>query len=126
MMVSGEMSKDLMQFRIDSYLTRISGMKFRTAELDEDDYKKWDNTIKLYRAKQNNFLYIATYPRRFTVNNIEQDMTRLQEETGRKGKDLFMPLRTTLTGRHEGPEMKVLLPLIGRERVVARLQGEEA
>jgi len=84
MIVSGEMAKDLLQFRIDSYLTRIHGMKFRTAELDDADYKKWDATIKLYRAKQDNFLYIATYPRRFTVENIERDMTRLQEETGRK------------------------------------------
>ena len=84
MMVSGEMSKELVEFRMDSYLTRISGMKFRTAELDEDDLKKWDATIKLYQAKQDNFLYVATYPRRFTIENIERDMTRLQEETGRK------------------------------------------
>jgi len=84
MIVSGEMAKELVGFRIDSYLTRISGMKFRTAELSDKDYKKWDSTIKLYRAKQDNYLYIATYPRRFTVENIEQDMTRLQEETGRK------------------------------------------
>ena len=84
MLVSGEMSKDLVQFRIDSYLTQISGMKFRTSELDDDDYKKWDTMIKLYRAKQENFLFVATYPRRFTVDNMARDMTRLQETTGRK------------------------------------------
>lgn len=59
-------------------------------------------------------------------NTWKEWTSAVKEETGRKGKDLFMPLRTTLTGRHEGPEMKALLPLIGRERVVARLQGEEA
>lgn len=90
MIVSGEMSKEALEFRIDSYLTRISGMKFRTAELDDDDYKKWDSTIKLYKAKQDNFLYVATYPRRFTVDHIERDMTRLQEETGRKASVLCM------------------------------------
>ncbi len=84
MITSGEMSKDLIEFRVDSYLTQISGMKFRTAELDDDDYKKWDTTIKLYKAKQENFLFVATYPRRFTVDNMARDMTRLQETTGRK------------------------------------------
>lgn len=43
--------------------------------------------------------------------------------TGRKGKALFMPLRLALTGLDHGPELKNLLPLIGRERAEARLRG---
>lgn len=50
----------------------------------------------------------------------------LKEATGRKGKTLFMPLRHALTGQPRGPEMAVLLPLIGREKVIARLNGEAA
>ncbi len=46
--------------------------------------------------------------------------------TGRKGKDLFLPLRLALTGRDHGPEMKRFLPFIGRARAVARLRGERA
>lgn len=45
----------------------------------------------------------------------------LKEETGRKGKPLFLPLRRALTGRDHGPDMAALLPLIGRERALARL-----
>ena len=41
--------------------------------------------------------------------------------TGRKGKTLFMPLRLALTGVDHGPELAALLPLIGREKVLARL-----
>ncbi len=41
--------------------------------------------------------------------------------TGRKGKTLFHPLRLALTGEEQGPELKLLLPLIGRERVLRRL-----
>ncbi|WP_420431686.1 glutamate--tRNA ligase [Hyphobacterium sp.] len=47
----------------------------------------------------------------------------LKAETGRKGKDLFLPLRLALTGQRHGPDMSELLPLIGRERVLRRLQG---
>jgi glutamyl-tRNA synthetase len=45
----------------------------------------------------------------------------LKLESGRKGKALFEPLRLALTGRHDGPDLKSLLPLIGREEVVRRL-----
>jgi glutamyl-tRNA synthetase len=44
----------------------------------------------------------------------------LKSSTGRKGKQLFMPLRLALTGLDHGPELAALLPLIGRERVVER------
>ena len=46
--------------------------------------------------------------------------------TGAKGRDLFHPLRLALTARESGPEMKKLLPLMGRARVLARLKGETA
>jgi glutamyl-tRNA synthetase len=45
----------------------------------------------------------------------------LKEKSGRKGKSLFMPLRLALTGRDHGPDMASLLPLIGKERALARL-----
>ncbi len=49
--------------------------------------------------------------------------TALKEETGRKGKQLFMPLRLSLTGLSHGPDMGPLLPLIDRDRIVERLVG---
>jgi glutamyl-tRNA synthetase len=46
--------------------------------------------------------------------------------TGAKGRGLFHPLRLALTGLEHGPELKKLLPLIGRDRVLARLEGKTA
>jgi glutamyl-tRNA synthetase len=46
--------------------------------------------------------------------------------TGAKGRALFHPLRLALTGRENGPELKKLLPLIGRAKALARLKGETA
>ncbi len=45
----------------------------------------------------------------------------LKEHTGRKGKNLFMPLRLALTGQQHGPDMANLLPLIGEEATKVRL-----
>ena len=46
--------------------------------------------------------------------------------TGTKGRALFHPLRLALTAREHGPELKKLLPLIGRAKALARLKGETA
>ncbi len=45
----------------------------------------------------------------------------LKEQTGRRGKALFLPLRLALTGRPDGPELKNLLPLLGRKACQDRL-----
>ncbi len=47
--------------------------------------------------------------------------TALKASSGRTGKALFLPLRRALTGLDHGPDMAALLPLIGRERTLARL-----
>ena len=52
--------------------------------------------------------------------------TAVKDATGAKGKALFLPLRQAITGLDQGPEMGALLPLIGREKVRARLLGETA
>ena len=38
--------------------------------------------------------------------------TAVKDATGRKGKNLFMPLRKALTGQAHGPDMSALLPLL--------------
>jgi glutamyl-tRNA synthetase len=59
--------------------------------------------------------------------NVWQQWTKaLGESTGVKGRALFHPLRLALTGCEHGPELKKLLPLIGRARALARLNGEAA
>lgn len=50
----------------------------------------------------------------------------LKATTGRGGKALFLPLRLSLTGHPQGPDMAALLPLIGRDQAVARLKAAAA
>ena len=47
----------------------------------------------------------------------------LKERTGRKGADLFMPLRVALTGQVHGPELALLLKLMSPQTVRRRLQA---
>ncbi len=60
------------------------------------------------------------------TNTWKEWTTAVKDITGAKGKMLFMPLRQALTGLGHGPDMGSLLPLIGRARVEARLNGQNA
>ncbi len=51
-------------------------------------------------------------------------IAEVKNRTDRKGKTLFMPLRKALTGMEHGPELNVLLPLIGPDKVSERLQAK--
>ena len=62
----------------------------------------------------------------WSENTWSEWTAAVKSRTGAKGKALFHPLRLALTGRESGPELKSLLPLIGRDRVLARLEGKRA
>ncbi len=72
--------------------------------------------------------FLATAHRILTDAPFDADIWRtltgaLKNETGRKGKTLFLPLRRALTGLDHGPDMAQFLPLIGRDQALARLAG---
>jgi nondiscriminating glutamyl-tRNA synthetase len=48
-------------------------------------------------------------------------VTALKKRTGLKGKQLFAPLRAALTGKMQGPELKSILPLLGKQVILERL-----
>lgn len=68
----------------------------------------------------------ALLPQILDSDSWQQWTNALKEKTGRKGKELFLPLRLALTGREDGPELKHLLGLMDRARVLARLEGKAA
>ena len=60
---------------------------------------------------------LALLPARpWTTATWSEWTTAVKAATGRKGKDLFMPLRKALTGRANGPEMADVMPLLQKIR----------
>jgi len=49
-------------------------------------------------------------------------LSQLEKKTGRRGKDLYAPLRAAVTGKMKGPELAKTLPLLGKERIIRRLR----
>ena len=59
-------------------------------------------------------------PEPWDAGTFKTWMERVKAVSGRKGKALFMPVRLAVTGRPSGPELADLLPLVGREGMLAR------
>lgn len=50
-------------------------------------------------------------------------MKKVQETTGIRGKDLWMPVRVALTGQPHGPELPVLVEFLGLDKVRRFIRG---
>jgi glutamyl-tRNA synthetase len=69
--------------------------------------------------------FFAAAARAFDESSADlKQLTKiLKERTGRRGADLFMPLRVALTGQAHGPELGPLLKLMSPETARRRLES---
>ena len=58
-------------------------------------------------------------------NTWDKWIEAIKSYTDRRGKELFIIIRRALTAMDSGPELKVLLPLIGKEKIQQRLRGTD-
>lgn len=58
----------------------------------------------------------------YTVETINAALKSVQKETGHKGKALFMPVRVASTGQAHGRDLGQTLYLLGRDKVLGRLE----
>jgi nondiscriminating glutamyl-tRNA synthetase len=57
-----------------------------------------------------------------TADTWPSVLSQLEEKTGRRGKNLYGPLRAGITGKTKGPELAKTLPLLGKEKIIKRLK----
>lgn len=58
----------------------------------------------------------------WTAETIQAVLKEIQKETGYKGRALFMTVRVAATGQAHGPDLNRSLELLGRDKVIARLE----
>lgn len=96
-----------------------------------DDIKTWwkvvnDDSSTLIEDADKEFAGEAANllpPAPWDENTWNDWISSIKENTERKGKTLFMPLRQALTGMAHGPELNSLMPLLGPDKVKQRLSG---
>ena len=90
--------------------------------------KQWSDIVfdsKLIEAEDKEYIKSAMElipDDQWDENTWELWTSAIKEKTGRKGKELFLPLREAFTGMSHGPEMKLLIQLIGREKILERVK----
>jgi nondiscriminating glutamyl-tRNA synthetase len=85
-----------------------------------------EEAAEIMKVPQLSVLLDAFEKRVLAVDLIGDDFGKLvfkeiQLETGFKGKDLYMPIRTALTGEVHGPDMSLFLKVLGKDNVLARI-----
>ncbi|EFM11516.1 glutamyl-tRNA synthetase [Paenibacillus curdlanolyticus YK9] len=58
----------------------------------------------------------------FGADDMKAMIKAVQQETGNKGKALFMPIRAALTGQTHGPDLNQTIALLGKDKVASRLK----
>ncbi len=90
-----------------------------------DDFKLTDEAYQ-FLVEQKSLTLIETFKNLLeqsdmSVASIEQAIKQTGKDTETKGKALWMGLRIASTGDMHGPSLPVALCLLGRERVLSRL-----
>ena len=54
--------------------------------------------------------------------SLKSVMANVQKNTGIKGKDLWMPVRAAMTGLTEGPELPLVIDILGKDKILKFLK----
>jgi len=57
-----------------------------------------------------------------TSSNFSQFIRALQDKSGIKGKNLYLPIRIAITGNVHGPELNLVLPILGKRTCLKRIK----
>ncbi len=76
----------------------------------------------LIKQSGSDFFKLAEKIVRDNWGDWSKTMKLIGEETGTKGKGLFMPIRASITGQLSGPELDQVTRVMGQERVIKRLK----
>ena len=105
-----------------SEITKEAGVFFNTTyQLSNDE------AIEFMKKEQLPLLLDLFEKKLSEVESIDEEFGKrvfkeIQTETGFKGKDLYMPLRTALMGEPHGPDMGLTLMVLGKKNVQERIK----
>lgn len=107
--------KDQLQF--GAQIGELIAIFFEEGELSEGAKEVLAQETTQVVAKS----FLNNLPTEWTVENLKEAFNKTKEETGLKGKPLFMGLRVSATHQEHGPDLMSTLYLTGKETVENRL-----
>ncbi|MBR9977621.1 MAG: glutamate--tRNA ligase [Bacteroidetes bacterium] len=104
----------------------VSHLRFLTISQvtfeDEEDI----DTVSSYDAQKvlAQFAYLTETLDTWNASSVKDMIKDIQNDTGVKGKKLFMPLRLALTGERHGPDIGLIAELLGRDACLRRIRSQ--
>lgn len=89
-----------------------------------------EEVLEVLKGEQVPELFEALKAELDEITEIDEEfakglMKRIQKKTGIKGKNLYMPVRSALTGNLHGPELVNIIFVLGKQNILNRIQYVE-
>src|SRR5699024_6258706 len=84
--------------------------------------------MDMVEAEDSKLVFSAMIEELNAIDSIDMEFAKtfiktIQKKTNVKGKKLFMPVRIALTGSEHGPELVNIMYLLGKDKIIARLNN---
>jgi len=111
------------KLRSASDIVGLTDLFFQAEVTEEEDEAKVVLAEEQVPAVLRTFAELVGAMETFEVDGIKAAIKAVQQATGFKGKQLFMPIRAALTGQTHGPDLNQTIVLLGKNKVLERLQA---
>ncbi|AZR74192.1 glutamate--tRNA ligase [Anoxybacter fermentans] len=91
--------------------------KFEVTDPKSLELLELDSSRKLFKVLKEKFESVE----KITPDNFQELIKVAGKEAGVKGKLLYMPIRLAVSGQQHGPDLKLLICGLGKERAIERL-----
>ncbi len=88
-----------------------------TIASDAEEVLKGDRARSILKVLEEALMKID----RLDKDSFKEIIGQVGQKSKAKGKDLYLPIRAALTGRLHGPELRLALPILGKDRSLARI-----
>ena len=112
------------------YYKTLSDVPVYVKEFLTDDVKFTDEVLKFFKEKPERVKVVEeflnelrSYEGTFNASGFMEISKKVGKKLGVKGKELFMPLRGAITGKLSGVEIQNASEVLGKERVIKRLEN---
>ncbi|WP_163971921.1 glutamate--tRNA ligase [Oceanobacillus halotolerans] len=110
------------QLRYGAEIVELTEMFFKesiTYENDAMEVLKGEQVPEVLQVFTDKLIHLYE----FNKDTIKAEIKATQKETGHRGKKLFMPIRVATTGQTHGPELPLAIELLGKDRILNRLDA---
>ncbi len=113
-------------FSVRGGLSELSSLP-KSMEIFLDEDMEMEEEAKRYLESKDSKEVLTHFIKELLeVESIDEDSLKrifknVSKKSGKKGKDLYMPIRVAVSFKMQGPELPIILPILGKDRIKKRI-----